>query len=416
MNTINRNLKEMRLKKGLTQQQLANELFVTRQCISRWEQGRTLPDVNNIEKISIVLGCSINDLIDDSSIKSITIKEAINSKKNKTIMWITFSISIVAVLGTMLSLYNNNKPQEDVIIQYDDYYGYVKEINYDLLTMTLEEYETQELVYLDFIDLFMSIKGNRDNTIKYDEIELNDKIHIKQESINNYALTKIDSLVEEELFGVYISNTGDEYQNLDEIKLNLDVMYIAISDGSSSSSMTQEYEYDYVLEELYRESIYDIYILVNPLVMQDEIEIGLITSNGIRINDTIEVNDLESIYTYEGEINLNSSDKDYIDNFNVTFNIHIHQKFSYSSLEVYEYDKNNNLINETTISDLNGLRDFKANIDALYCLLEINTIFSNGMNTWNNSEVYKMYLGESKELYQADDAGIVFKDWFIYRE
>jgi transcriptional regulator with XRE-family HTH domain len=416
MNTINKNLKELRTKKGMTQQQLANELFVTRQCISRWEQGKTLPDVINIEKISKIFDCTINDLIDDNSIKSLTIEEAINNKKNKKIMWIAFCISIAAVIGSLFSILNHTPSEVDAIIL-DDYYGYVIEIDYDSLTMTLEKYETKELVYLDFLDVYVDINDNRGYTTNYDEINLFDKLHVNEQDLNDYNITIIDSLVEEELFGVYISPTGDNYQSLDEIKSDYEAMYVMISDGSSSSRTMQGYNYDYVTEDLYRESIYDIYIFVNPLEVQDEIEIGLITSNGVKITDTIDVSDMQSMYTYKGEYNLHSSDEDYIDNYNVTFNIHFQVKYSYSTLEIYEYDKNNDLINETIISDLNELRDFEAHIDSLYCLLAINTtLLSNESNDLTNSEVHKLYLGESIEVYQSDNNGMVFTEWFTYKD
>ena len=86
MNKIHEHIKAFRKEKGLTQEEVAKELFVTRQLISKWEQGSSLPDIESVEKLAKIFGVTINDLIDDESVKSITLKEAIKNKsKNKFI-------------------------------------------------------------------------------------------------------------------------------------------------------------------------------------------------------------------------------------------------------------------------------------------------------------------------------------------
>ena len=41
---ISKIIKEARIKKGMTQQQLADSVYVTRQTISKWELGKSIPD------------------------------------------------------------------------------------------------------------------------------------------------------------------------------------------------------------------------------------------------------------------------------------------------------------------------------------------------------------------------------------
>lgn len=43
-----------RKKKGVTQDQLARELQVTRQTVSRWERGTALPSMDNLRRLSPV--------------------------------------------------------------------------------------------------------------------------------------------------------------------------------------------------------------------------------------------------------------------------------------------------------------------------------------------------------------------------
>lgn len=62
------NLKKYRRQKGYSQSELANKLFVTRQCVSKWEKGVTEPDLETLNKISEHLGVSIDVLIKDDGI------------------------------------------------------------------------------------------------------------------------------------------------------------------------------------------------------------------------------------------------------------------------------------------------------------------------------------------------------------
>lgn len=56
---------QLRKAKGLSQEDLADSLGVSRQAISRWEQGNTFPDLLNLQKIMKVFGVSADYLICD---------------------------------------------------------------------------------------------------------------------------------------------------------------------------------------------------------------------------------------------------------------------------------------------------------------------------------------------------------------
>ena len=53
----------LRTKKGLSQEELANSLFVTRQAVSRWENGETLPNTETLKRLSMLFNVSINTLL-----------------------------------------------------------------------------------------------------------------------------------------------------------------------------------------------------------------------------------------------------------------------------------------------------------------------------------------------------------------
>lgn len=56
-------LHDLRTKHGLSQEELAERVFVTRQAISRWETGETTPNVETLKLLSQLFNVSINTLL-----------------------------------------------------------------------------------------------------------------------------------------------------------------------------------------------------------------------------------------------------------------------------------------------------------------------------------------------------------------
>ncbi len=56
-------LLNLRTEKGLSQEELAEKLFVTRQAVSRWENGETLPNTEVLKLLSKLFQVSINTLL-----------------------------------------------------------------------------------------------------------------------------------------------------------------------------------------------------------------------------------------------------------------------------------------------------------------------------------------------------------------
>jgi len=56
-------LLELRTQKGLTQEDLAEKVYVTRQAVSRWENGDTVPNTETLKVLSKFYGVSINTLL-----------------------------------------------------------------------------------------------------------------------------------------------------------------------------------------------------------------------------------------------------------------------------------------------------------------------------------------------------------------
>ena len=63
MRDIGKNIKHLREVNKLSQEQLAEKLFVTRQTISNYETSRSRPDVEMLQKIAEVLDTDVNTVI-----------------------------------------------------------------------------------------------------------------------------------------------------------------------------------------------------------------------------------------------------------------------------------------------------------------------------------------------------------------
>lgn len=64
------NLIQLRKIKGLTQEDLAEKVGVTRQAVAKWEAGDTMPDLNKSKLLAEVLGVSIDDLANFESVEN----------------------------------------------------------------------------------------------------------------------------------------------------------------------------------------------------------------------------------------------------------------------------------------------------------------------------------------------------------
>jgi len=79
--TFGEKLKKLRTDKGLTQDELAEKLYVTRTAISKWESDRGYPNIESLKAISKFFSVSIDDFL--SSDEVLTIAEEDNNQKEK---------------------------------------------------------------------------------------------------------------------------------------------------------------------------------------------------------------------------------------------------------------------------------------------------------------------------------------------
>ena len=101
---FNEKLQELRKSKGLTQEELAEALYVSRTAISKWESGRGYPSIDSLKEISKFFSVTIDELL--SSEKIVTIAEKENKSNIRNICDLLFGITdLMSILLIILPLY-----------------------------------------------------------------------------------------------------------------------------------------------------------------------------------------------------------------------------------------------------------------------------------------------------------------------
>ena len=92
---FNEKLQELRKQKGLTQEELAEMLFVSRAAVSKWESGRGTPNIDSLKAVSKLFSVSIDDLLSGDEL--LTIAEKDSNDKQQYLKEKIFSLLDISV-------------------------------------------------------------------------------------------------------------------------------------------------------------------------------------------------------------------------------------------------------------------------------------------------------------------------------
>lgn len=97
-------LQELRKSRNLTQEELAEALFVSRTAVSKWESGRGYPSIDSLKEISRYFSVTIDDLLSGEKLLSLAQRE--NRSNIRSLCDLLFgSVDLLAFLLIVLPLY-----------------------------------------------------------------------------------------------------------------------------------------------------------------------------------------------------------------------------------------------------------------------------------------------------------------------
>ena len=165
---FNEKLQELRKNKGLTQEELAEKLYVSRTAISKWESGRGYPNIESLKEISTFFSVSIDELL--STEKLLFIAEKENKSNIKNICEKLFSVvDLLSVLLIILPLYPNTVD------------GFIYSVN---LLNYVETSEFNKVVYWCGFLVFIVLGIVKSVLIKLKKEKVNKSITVVSVSLN----------------------------------------------------------------------------------------------------------------------------------------------------------------------------------------------------------------------------------------
>ena len=113
-------LRRVREEKGMTQQSLAEQLYVTRQAVSRWECGDRYPDLLTTKKISQILEVSLDDLLSGKEMEKVVERNPVIEKKSvNNIMIALYAFVVISLFITIVDIIIRF-PLQSEMIDYND--------------------------------------------------------------------------------------------------------------------------------------------------------------------------------------------------------------------------------------------------------------------------------------------------------
>ena len=190
---FNENLKYLRKEANLTQEQLAEKLNVSRQAVTKWESGQSLPDIQNLKEMADMFGVTMDALVGEIGTK----KDSILKKKIQDIGFFIF-VAVIVIIMCINSL--------AVFI------GYVaKDENVTIVSYIV-------LGIIGFLLLINFIKGYLQDTSK-PIINMKENLDAKKER-KVYIFSKYKIYFVSNIFWALIMNLPNETININDSLIN----------------------------------------------------------------------------------------------------------------------------------------------------------------------------------------------------
>jgi len=96
--TFGEKLKKLRTDSGLTQDELAEKIYVTRTAISKWETDKGYPSIDSLKQLSNLFEISIDELISDSDIENKRLLDKAQSRRFYACAMVSLALATVSAI------------------------------------------------------------------------------------------------------------------------------------------------------------------------------------------------------------------------------------------------------------------------------------------------------------------------------
>lgn len=196
---------EQRKKMGITQAELAAQLAVTSQAVSKWERGLGIPDIEILKKLSEIFNVDIDELLEGNK------KNKPRSGKNILIIAIAIFLGIlsIVIVGSFLK---NNYIFNSIVTDSEIF----------SINGVITSYKDRQSIYISEIDY----KLDNDNIYEYLECFLIENLNGSEQEIATYVTEKnsdktFNDLLKEVEFK--IGNYTSMCRNLEEYKVYINI-------------------------------------------------------------------------------------------------------------------------------------------------------------------------------------------------
>ena len=200
-------IKELRKKNNLTQEKFAEKYGVTYQAVSKWENGKNIPDISLLKQICDDYDININDLLEG--------KNSENNQSKKVIIIVSSIIGFLTILGVIL-----------LIVFHDDSF------TFRTLTSNCSNFEISGSIAYNKSNSYLYISnidycgGTDDNLYTKIECSLYEESGTIKKKIGSYdyddnVLIKLNDFLKNVNFN--IDNFGKECKNIESSNILLEI-------------------------------------------------------------------------------------------------------------------------------------------------------------------------------------------------
>ena len=181
-------IKEQRIKMGLSQSMLAEKMHVSREAVSKWENGHNLPDASIMLQLAEVLNVTVDDLLVGEKKDNRPVNEVL-IRKNK-LTWILIPVIVLAVMCSLVFRTYYLSSNNSINIEQEAVYS--PESEQEIGRIYYFEYDHKLLKWYEMESVEMEIDGHKVLlfSLKYKPFTANQKSDFEVLSYVKYSQSK----------------------------------------------------------------------------------------------------------------------------------------------------------------------------------------------------------------------------------